>query len=340
MYFINEGTNKLTTNRTEFYNGIKYNQIFSIGQVVSIIDVKTGLPDSMGRIKVRIYGPASRGGDDDIPGLIDANGKVDSSVLPWAMPMMSKLISVQPKVGEAVFVFSFDIDKPFIDRLYFGPIISQEQNLSLESYKFSPLGGLSIANKEPSKDVRTIKETIGIFPDLQDVSIQGRYNTDITQKHNEIVIRAGKFIESTPSQQNPYPFRYNTKTQAYIQIKNNVSIGKDNQFGSVTNIVANKINLLTHKDGSPTFNITDKDTLITNSELETILDTAHQLPFGDVLLEYLRLMKNALLSHVHNGNGNPATDLTASGNIQAIAAFKSKADDLEKSMLSKNIRIN
>ena len=51
-------------------------------------------------------------------------------------------------------------------------------------------------------------------------------------------------------------------------------------------------------------------------------------------------MKNALLSHVHNGNGNPATDLTASGNIQAIAAFKKRADDLEKSMLSKNIRIN
>jgi hypothetical protein len=57
-------------------------------------------------------------------------------------------------------------------------------------------------------------------------------------------------------------------------------------------------------------------------------------------LEYLRLLKNAIFSHVHNGNGNPATDLTASGNVQAIAALKSKAEDLENRMLSKNIRIN
>jgi hypothetical protein len=57
-------------------------------------------------------------------------------------------------------------------------------------------------------------------------------------------------------------------------------------------------------------------------------------------LDYLRLLKNAIFSHVHNGNGNPATDLTASGNVQAIAALKSKAEDLENRMLSKNIRIN
>ena len=71
-----------------------------------------------------------------------------------------------------------------------------------------------------------------------------------------------------------------------------------------------------------------------------ILDEAHQVPFGDVLIEYLKLLKEALIAHVHNGNGNPPTDLTTSGNKQALATFKSRADDLEKSMLSKNIRIN
>jgi hypothetical protein len=51
-------------------------------------------------------------------------------------------------------------------------------------------------------------------------------------------------------------------------------------------------------------------------------------------------MKECIFSHVHNGNGNPPTDLTASGNKQSVEAFKKKADELEKSMLSKNIRIN
>jgi len=104
--------------------------------------------------------------------------------------------------------------------------------------------------------------------------------------------------------------------------------------------VSNKINLLTHKDGSPRFNLTNQDDLISDDELQKILSEAHQLPFGDVLLEYLRLMKNALFLHVHNGNGNPSTDLTTSGNQQALAIFKAKADDLEKQMLSANIRIN
>jgi hypothetical protein len=104
--------------------------------------------------------------------------------------------------------------------------------------------------------------------------------------------------------------------------------------------VANKINLLTHKDGNPRFDLTNQDNLISDDVLEEILQEAHQLPFGDVLLEYLILLKEALLYHVHNGSGNPATDLTTSGNKQAIAAFKAKADELEKAMLSKNIRIN
>jgi len=339
MYFINDGTNKLTTNRKDLYDGIKYNQMFSIGEVVSVTD-----PNGMGRIKVRIYGPASRGGDDDTQGLINQDGVLNTDVLPWAMPMTPKFMFSQPKVGEAVYVFAFDNTKPFIDRLYFGPIISQEPNLTNEPYKFSALGGLSISNKAPSVNVDTIPELRGVFPNPQDVSIQGRNNTDITQKNNEVVIRAGKFVASTPNEVNPFSFKFNTKTQGYIQIKNNVIISERNaeevERGTVTNIVSSKINLLTHKNGSPIFNLSNPENLISDEELAVILEGAHQLPFGDILLKYLRLMKNAIFSHVHNGNGNPATDLTASGNIQGIADFKAQADDLEKAMLSKNIRIN
>ena len=337
MYFIDEGSNKLTTNRLGTYNDIPYNQIFSIGKVVSVED-----PNNMGRIKVRIYGPSSRGGDDNVIGLIGPNGAVNPSVLPWCLPM-SSIINTQPKVGESVFIFSFDITKPFIDRIYFGPIISQPQNLNNEPYDYSALKGLSIANMGPKTSTETIPDLIGVFPNQEDISIQGRYNTDITQKRNEIILRAGKFVDSSPYEKNPFSFSFNKKTQGYIQIKNDVTIsvkGSDIiKKGTVTNIVSNKINLLSH-DGSPKFNLTNQENLISDSELEKILSTAHQVPFGDVLLQYLRLMKNAIFSHVHNGNGNPATDLTVSGNIQGMAVFKAKADDLEKAMLSKNVRIN
>lgn len=336
MYFIDNSSGKYTTNRLATYDDIKFSQTFSIGQVISVDD-----PQAMGRIKVYVNGTAARGGDNELEGLRDINGNIIPSALPWAMPMNS-MFSSQPKVGEAVIVFNINNDKNHIDRVYFGPIISQPQNLFNEPYDYSPLNGLTASNKEPEKSVFDIPELReGVFPKGDEVSIQGRFNTDITQKDNQIIIRAGKFKSSDT---NKFKIAFNDKTQAFIQIKNDVSFPSiqdpnEKEFGTITNIVASKINLLTHNNGSPIINLNPND-LINNEQMEKIFTEAHQLPFGDVLLEYLRLLKDAIFYHVHNGNGNPATDLTGDGNIQSIAVLKTKADDLEKRMLSKNIRIN
>jgi len=289
----------------------------------------------LGRIKVRIKGSAPTGGDDSIT----------DDDLPWCFPMLPKHLFVQPKKGEVVLVFVFSNRQKHADRLYLGPIISQLPLLDKDPFEYSALAGFTFGPGEPKVNPNQIPQLNGIFPNPEDISIQGRYNTDITQKRNEIVIRAGKFVETTPTSTNPYPFVYNPATQGYIQIKNNVVIvpassQQPERKGTITNIVANKINLITHTDGSPRFDVTNPDNLITDEQQSMILSEAHQLPFGDVLLEYLKLMKEALFSHVHNGSGNPPTDLTTSGNKQALAIFKSKADTLEKAMLSKNIRIN
>lgn len=318
-------------------NAFKY---LKYGQVESIID-----DEGMGRIRVRVKGSQNVGGDDGIP----------TEQLPYAFPLLPKHLSAIPKVGELVWVFVSNKTKQHIDRLYIGPIVSQLNKLNDDSGYASPLRPFSNAQLEPSRPVTSVKtnstvlpELKGVFPEPEDISIQGRFNTDVTQKYNEVVIRAGKFEQSDA---NEFKIAFNTKTQGFIQIRNDVPITdsaidaglfKTNDFykGSITNIVANKINLLTHKDGSPRFNLTNQDDLISNEEMLKILNEAHQIPFGDVLLEYLRLLKQAIFSHVHNGNGNPATDLTASGNVQAIAALRAKAEDLENRMLSKNIRIN
>jgi len=327
---IDEGTNKTTTGRKNINDNVDNFRFLELGEVVSIND-----PNYLGRIKVRIKGPRARGGDDGI----------DDSDLPWCFPMIPKLISIQPKPKEAVFVFIFGRDNQHIDRMYIGPINSQPQNLEFDPFYLSALAGFSFGSELPKTSVSTIPQLNGVFPDQSDISIQGRYNTDITQKNNEIIIRAGKFVPVTPSSNNPFPFTFNSKTQAYIQIKNDVvvipqtDIQKEER-GSVINHVANKINLLTHKNGVPNFNLTNQTNLISDDELATILEGAHQLPFGDIVLEYFRLMKDAIFNHVHNGSGNVATDLIGDGNKQSIAVFKAKADDLEKQMLSKNIRIN
>jgi hypothetical protein len=312
------------------YDDVSNFKYLKYGVVVSTKD-EYGL----GRIKVRINGTAATGGDKNTS---DAD-------LPYASPMIPKHLQVTPKVGEAVWVFVFDKNRQHTDRLYVGPITSQLDRLTYDDGKLTAFRGFSFGAMLPNTNIDDIPQLVGVFPNKEDISIQGRYNTDITQKTNEIVIRAGKFESAPTTSNNPYPFIFNTKTQAYIQIKNDTSLSRNQEGGAgekgtITNIVANKINLITHKDGSPRFNVTGQDNLISEDEMFRILEEAHQLPFGDVLIEYLKLLKEALFAHVHNGNGNPATDLTASGNKQALATFKSRAEDLEKSMLSKNIRIN
>jgi len=327
---------KTETNNTKIYDSSSKITFIQYGQVIELeneLDPK--LNKGLGRIKVRIKGPRNRGGDDGL-----TNGE-----LPWCFPMLPKHLLVQPKKGESVLIFIFDTERINADRLYLGPIISQLPLIENDPYFFSSLNGFTFGYSTPIVNPSLIPELNGVFPNPEDISIQGRYNTDITQKNNEVVIRAGKFIETIPNNNNPFKIKYNPTTQAFIQLKNNVVTNPaTNQQaalkGTVANIVANKINLITHRDGSPRFNVTDPDVLITDDELTRILEEAHQVPFGDVLLQYLRLLKDALLNHVHNGSGNPATDLTTDGNRQTVALFKSKANDLENSMLSKNVRIN
>lgn len=328
---MSEGTNKINRTHKHGYDNTSSFKYLKYGQVVTNID-----DQNLGRLTVRIKGSPSAGGDD---GISDAE-------LPYAFPMIPKHFSSVPKVGEAVWIFVFDKNAQHADRIYIGPIISQPDKLDFDDAKFSAMRGFSFGTSTPNVNVNTIPQLKGIFPDLEDISVQGRYNTDITQKKNEIILRAGKFEIIPINPKTEYGFQFNTKTQAYIQMKNDVVVetpsktNSETKKGTITTIVANKINLITHDNGSPRFNVTGQETLISDEEMSKILTEAHQMVFGDVLLEYLILLKEALFSHVHNGNGNAPTDLTVSGNKQSLALFKSKANDLEKAMLSLNIRIN
>ncbi len=327
---MDEGTNKSARGDKSPFDTIDRYESISIGEVVSVED-----PNYLGRIQVRIKGSRAKGGDD---GISDNN-------LPWCFPLIPKFISTQPQPKEAVFIFVFKKDRQHTDRMYMGPIISQPQQLNFDPLYVSALAGFSFGSLAPDVSVARIPELLGVFPNPEDVSIQGRYNTEVTQKTNEVIIKAGKFTEIKPTTNNPFPFTFNKTTQGYIQIKNDVIIGinpdsKDQQKGTITNIVANKINLLTHENGSPRFNLTDQNTLITDDEQANILNTAHPLAYGDIMVQWMKLCQDAIFNHVHNGNGNAATDLTTSGNKQSINTFKKNTDKLIANMLSNNIRIN
>ena len=317
--------NKFITNKPSVHSTIDYIKNIQIGVVVSIDDTQ-----SLGRIKVKIPGPANRGGDDGTP----------LEKIPWAYPMIPRFFTSSPKEGEAVFVMIFSEQKTHSDRLYFGPIISQYTKLDFDSINTTALSPFSFGIIKPNVNFDNVPIINGVFPKKDDIAIQGKYNTDIILRRNEILIRAGKFVESKPNENNPYPFEFNNTTQGFIQIRNDIPIEpqKENQTqrkGSVANIMANKINLLGYLDSSPRFNINQIDQL-SNDEILKILETAHPVPFGDILVQYLRLFKTAFINHVHNNNGLKPT---GTGD-KSVQNFVKQAEALENDMLSKNIRIN
>ena len=95
MYFIEDSTPRSVSNISNMLSGNIRNSSpiqIQIGEVVSIND-----PFALGLIQVRIKGSQSNGGDD---GLLDGQ-------LPDCFPIIPKLISTQPQIGEAVFIFIF-----------------------------------------------------------------------------------------------------------------------------------------------------------------------------------------------------------------------------------------
>lgn len=283
-------------------------QSFYYGVVSSISD-----PSNIGHIKVRI-----RGIDDHL----------NESELPKAFPLQPKFIYIKPKVGETVLIFTPESDNPFVDRFYLGPLISQPQFL-----KDSPLttakSGLNSGYLDVQESPNRIPEVKGVFYPGDDLTIQGRDNTDIVFKSNEILLRVSKGNDDLKIKNFP---TFNKKSQGYIQLRGNIKSGDKNI--SIINAVASKINLLTHEDGNPFYNLHDQEKQISDDELIRILETAHPAAFGDKMVEYFLLIREVLLNHVHAYPGMKGQDLNGEEHIKKLLDFD------VKSLVSKNIKLN
>lgn len=301
---------KFAQNTGDYNKHSKPNRILFMGVVESSTD-----SSDANRIKVRI-----KGVDDHIG---------SASELAYAFPLLQKFVHVVPRVGETVWVLTPDLNNLFMDRLYIGPIISQPQNLNKDPHVASSTAGLSGGFSKLKPAPSTIPENEGVYPTTTEVAIQGRKNTDIIFKDSEILIRAGKFEINNKVGDIP---KFNKKNPSYIQIKQSVSY-KGNDVG-VTNMVSDKINLLTHENGSPRFQLGDQKHMISPDEMVKILDKAHPMVFGDMLIEYLELFKEAVLNHVHPYDGMKPEDLAGQVKIKKFLEF-----DVSK-IISKNIKIN
>lgn len=102
----------------------------------------------------------------------------------------------------------------------------------------------------------------------------------------------------------------------------------DGSKGSITNIVSNQINLISHANGE-NFKLLDPENYITPEEQIRINTIAQPTVFGNNMNDFLNLIKTFIATHVHPYTG-AVTD--PDDNVQKILNF-----DLE-TLLNKNIR--
>ena len=167
--------------------------IIRIGEVVSVSD-----STKSGRIKVKITG-------------ID-DTETEGSLIK-CVPLLPKYLTILPKPGECVFVFQYENNNTNptasfkTKRFWIGPLITQPTKLDGENYTdaMSILPDGYVKLKDP-------KIEDGTYGNDEDITLQGRYNTDIIQKDRQIWLRAGKFIEGANND-------FNSKDVGYIQLK-------------------------------------------------------------------------------------------------------------------------
>ena len=355
MYFF-EGNYNDTTG-SYFSNGVK-----------KLSDIKMATVMKTGVIPVSMTDKNQRKRDERFNAdpyiirckIIGANNDnvLTDDILPNCFPLMPKHNAIIPKEDEIVLIFEFgNQGEKYPERFYVGPIISSLINLNNQSLYAGATAGLAISPISGVEDIDKLPDTKGVFSEYDSdygYSINGRDNCDVVLKSSEILLRAGKFINQnnniSMNKVNPayiqlkHGFTMKTKSLSKTPLANGVT---DYDFNvekiSATNIVANKINLLTYGvNANPEFNLTKRDGLnnktpyIDDDELNKILETAHPLVFGDILMDYLKILEQAFLGHNHNHLG---LSTPIQGN-PVISKFISEAPKLREKMLSKNIKIN
>lgn len=247
--------------------------------VLSVIDDNEGL-----RIKVRI------------PYLDEPEKPV--SELPYVFPLLPKLLNINPKLNEMVLVILQSIGGAYTNRFFIGPVISQPQKMNYDACNYSAqslLRGNQITKPLPAPSLNPDNE--GTLPDRDDIALEGRVNADVVLKPEELRLRCG--FKANPYGPTDDNLRFNNVDLAYIQMKyNKTKDAEEKDYSSAINIVADRINLLSH-DSKTYFNLTDRKELINDEEMKKILEKAHRLPYGDVLIDFLKQFIQVFRNHTH-----------------------------------------
>ena len=277
--------------------GFEFSRTIYYGEVVSVED-----PTDGGRIKVKID-------------RLDEGVPVDD--ISWCYPLLPKFFYILPQLGEVVRIFLEDIRYNQRGRFWMGSIISQPQKIGYDNI-YTALSTTNMKRTNPEAAPSTYPDAEGIYPLRSDVAIVGRVNTDVILRINEVHIRAGKHEDGNV-------LKLNTKNPATISM-----VFEENQetgtYYSSSIMSSDKLALISHT-GNPQF----KAARLETKDRTRIFEEGHPIARGDVLVEALNIIRNAIVNHIHGYNKMPADKNSIISDLESINF---------EGMLQENIVIN
>ena len=272
----------------------KYNKVINYGRVLRVSD------DGNMKLKVFLRGIDPPNADPFIDNEDDPNGRY----MVWCEPFLPRMFNICPQVGEAVKIVLHDTKNPTIQREWVGPIISQPEKIKKDPYFFTALAGKRGGIMGLGRTIGTIPEAQGIYPNPNDVSLLGRDNSDIQLKEREVLIRAGQHILDNPlklNEINPGYISLRVLKPSDLEEKTNNN-PTENELNLTENrtdtvIMSNKIFLIGRDSNSKVIKpiLSKKDHLNLENNL-------HPVVYGDVLYEFMVIMRQWVKSHIHIGD--------------------------------------
>jgi hypothetical protein len=228
-------------------------------------------------------------------------------------------------------------------RYYIGPIISQPEYNTKCPYGVAPSLLSTSKSNNPMPTILYDGNVIGSFPNNDDVAIVGRGSEDVILRYNdasktsEVDIRAGIRGNGNMNGTVKNNVIFNGTDPAYIQLKyqKGIATGSKTYANSLVNIVANRINIMSNLDEDVKDKLKNNKTLVDEGDMNGVMNSLHQVPLGDKLVDLLELMWKAILNHVHNWPGNPQKGDYAG----AIKELQARYPDF-KAILSDYVRIS
>jgi hypothetical protein len=212
---------------------------------------------------------------------------MDSKNLIKAYPLLSKVNNYTiPTIGEAVIIFLIDPDKPYTNRFWVGPIISQFQKMEQDPYQ-TALNLTDQPNNTPLKPISTIPTAKGLFPSKYERDVVyslGRNNTDIKHEKNKITIRAGKHLTDKPTVRNE---KNTALTQMYLSEDDKASYKLD--YADYHLFLSYLSTQLTTQD-------------LTESDYKNAIEKGYSFLKAEPTIELLKLVIKLLLEHTHPYN--------------------------------------